>query len=71
MVGFARWTYPVTLSPEQAKEKDEREKKRPPHPEGANGALMDDFFGQLSVGRKKWDAEKMYRGSASYLGLLP
>lgn len=66
IVGLSRWMYPVTLSPEQAKEKQESESKRTPYPVGANSALLDDFFTQLFAARKKWvDTEKMFRGSTS------
>ena len=62
-VAFSRWIYPYTLTAEQKREKEEKDKssRRPPALEGSNGPLMDDFFKQLSEGRKKWVVpEKTY-----------
>ena len=62
-MGFAKWVYPVTLTPEQAKEKEmyEEQIKKYLYPRGTNEALADDFFNQLTAGREKWvDTEKMF-----------
>ena len=62
-MAFSRWIYPVRLSPEQTKEKQEKEEQteREPPPEGANKELIEDFIAQLMAGRKKWiNPETMY-----------
>ncbi|KAL9128593.1 MAG: hypothetical protein Q9217_002758 [Psora testacea] len=61
IVAFSRWVYPVKLTPEQAKEKQEKEENREPPPEGANVELTNTFFEQIFAGRKKWvDPEKTF-----------
>lgn len=54
-VAFSAWQYPYTLTEEQKKEKEARDKKRQDEPpEGSNDALIKDFFTKLFAGRKKW-----------------
>ena len=67
-VAFAAWQYPHHLTPEQKAEKDRNaeEAKKEPHPPGAQGPLIEDFFNNLLAGRKKWiNPEKTYCKSAS------
>ena len=62
-MAFSKWDHPYTLTAEQKKEKEEKDKsnKKPPVLEGSNGPLMDDFFKQLFEGRKRWvERERMF-----------
>ncbi|KAL9101804.1 MAG: hypothetical protein Q9163_002975 [Psora crenata] len=61
IVGFSRWVYPVKLTAEQLKAKQEREDKRDLPPEGTIAELEKEYKRQISAGRKKWtDPEKTY-----------
>ena len=56
IVAFSAWQYPYHLTPEQKskKEEDLKEKAKEPHPPGAQGPLIEEAFGKLNAGRKKW-----------------
>ena len=56
-MGFAKWQYPFTLTPEQKAKKlalDKAEELEHPLPEGANKELHDVFFGALKEKKAKW-----------------
>ena len=59
IAGFAKWDTPIVLTAELRAERELEVKKKEPYPEGANVPLLEDFFGQLDRGKRKWiDAEK-------------
>ena len=53
-MAFSRWQYPHTLTAEQKAEREAKSKEHQERPEGSNRELMDEFFGQLFEGRRKW-----------------
>lgn len=63
-MGYAKWQYPFTLTPEQRAEKarlDEADKLEHPPPEGSNTELHRVFFAALVDKRAKWmDESKDY-----------
>ena len=64
MVGYAKWQYPYSLTPEQRAEKarlDEADKLEHPLPEGSNRELHHVFFSALVEKRGQWmDESKDY-----------
>ncbi|KAI4102254.1 MAG: hypothetical protein L6R37_004504 [Teloschistes peruensis] len=52
LVGFSKWKYAYSLTPEQQAEKKKLDTKRT-YPEGTNVALYEQFFGELDNLRKK------------------
>ena len=61
-VGFAGWQYPCHLTPEQQADKDKQieESRKERQPPGAQVALLDEFYGKVYAGRKKWIDPKTF-----------
>ena len=69
LLGFAKWQYPYTLTPEQKAKKsklDRIEELEHPFPEGSNRELYEVFFAALREKKAKWmDESKDYCKTAS------
>ncbi|KAG8528444.1 uncharacterized protein KY384_007362 [Bacidia gigantensis] len=57
-VAFARWVYPINLSPELEEKKAAAARIRRALPAGSNKALSDEYYDNLWTGRKRWYDEK-------------
>jgi len=58
IAAFSKWEFPHIKSPERRLADEEVKKNRAPHVPGANGPFLDEFFGKLIAGRKKYIVEE-------------